>query len=569
MSNTHKLKTLTPSSLLRVVNYMKRSEDIRNIPLISKKYKNILRLFTFNPTDDISLFDNMEVHFMYTPTCPSVKGKKTIVTYPLSIHESIRHIKIGRKCANVIFTKEDREIFGDTIPRSVTVRILPPGSKPQTPSSSAAVSRHSSILSFSSRSSFEKATGNSRIIKLDFVPSIGETTFRNDTTIQDVCFKDLLRVKTRAFQMCENLVSFQADSVAILEDFCFSKCHMLKRVTIGKLEVIGHNCFNECYKLKHFNVGQLGFPIYVELVTYSVAMALYQSNVLCTDTVFCQMDKKRYGETIPFNLPVHHLEDDCFAFSDVNMRELVLPPSVVSLGCRCFIECTSIQCVTLSPHLQSIGEKCFYGCTLLYKIELPDSLTSIGNNCFDGCPNLKVLTAPTALNPIRANMSYHVCKLFEAIKVKCLSVCYTSTDRQIYGDILPQSCAFLSLSESCFKNFELIQSITPQTSRSNHSLKLPSTLVSLDKNCFQNCVNLKNVVIPQSVESLGESCFADCVSLISVTLPSSVKIISNNCFRGCKSLKNIIFPPTVRLGEKCFSGCYALNTKLNAPSNCW
>ena len=41
-------------------------------------------------------------------------------------------------------------------------------------------------------------------------------------------------------------------------------------------------------------------------------------------------------------------------------------------------------------------------------------------------------------------------------------------------------------------------------------VKLPDTLVSMEKGTFFNCAKLKNITIPKSVTSIGDSVFENC-----------------------------------------------------------
>ncbi|MBO4803183.1 MAG: leucine-rich repeat domain-containing protein, partial [Muribaculaceae bacterium] len=63
---------------------------------------------------------------------------------------------------------------------------------------------------------------------------------------------------------------------------------------------------------------------------------------------------------------------------------------------------------------------------------------------------------------------------------------------------------------------------------------------TIGPSAFQNCTNLKRVVIPNSVYYLMNNAFKGCSGLTNITIPASVGTIYNNVFEGCTFLKTVI-----------------------------
>lgn len=63
---------------------------------------------------------------------------------------------------------------------------------------------------------------------------------------------------------------------------------------------------------------------------------------------------------------------------------------------------------------------------------------------------------------------------------------------------------------------------------------------TISKKAFNNCKNVKNIILPDSITSLEESAFNGCTNLKSVVIPSSVTLIGNGAFNGCSSVERII-----------------------------
>lgn len=65
------------------------------------------------------------------------------------------------------------------------------------------------------------------------------------------------------------------------------------------------------------------------------------------------------------------------------------------------------------------------------------------------------------------------------------------------------------------------------------------TVVKIEDGAFNECKNLKNVVIPSTVVELGDTAFEGCENLEKLILPDSVKKIGKDTFNNCDKLKNI------------------------------
>lgn len=63
---------------------------------------------------------------------------------------------------------------------------------------------------------------------------------------------------------------------------------------------------------------------------------------------------------------------------------------------------------------------------------------------------------------------------------------------------------------------------------------------SIGPSAFQNCTNLRRVVLPNTIEYLMNNAFQNCTGLTNITLPASVYTIYNNVFDGCTGLKSVI-----------------------------
>lgn len=93
---------------------------------------------------------------------------------------------------------------------------------------------------------------------------------------------------------------------------------------------------------------------------------------------------------------------------------------------------------------------------------------------------------------------------------------------------------------------------------------LPEGIVSIGKEAFCHCHELKRVIIPSSLQSIGDSAFCDCAKLKTITLHKGLKIIGDSAFAGT-ALRQINMPDTLtKIGRGAFRHCSSLTT-INLP----
>lgn len=116
------------------------------------------------------------------------------------------------------------------------------------------------------------------------------------------------------------------------------------------------------------------------------------------------------------------------------------------------------------------------------------------------------------------------------------------------------------------------------------SLKLPNSVITIDKYAVRNCTNLSEVVLPNSLITIGEAAFAGdkklynlefpeslkvigsyafsaCVELSVAKLPANLQTIGSNAFENCSELTRVELPPSLKtIGSYCFRYCSTLDS---------
>jgi hypothetical protein len=94
---------------------------------------------------------------------------------------------------------------------------------------------------------------------------------------------------------------------------------------------------------------------------------------------------------------------------------------------------------------------------------------------------------------------------------------------------------------------------------------LPVTKVN--SYAFNECKNLKEIVIPDSVTEINEWAFFGCSSLTKIRLPKNLTVLENDLFHGCSALETVEIPETVtKISGFAFCNCTNLSS-LTLPEN--
>ena len=87
------------------------------------------------------------------------------------------------------------------------------------------------------------------------------------------------------------------------------------------------------------------------------------------------------------------------------------------------------------------------------------------------------------------------------------------------------------------------------------SVKLPDSILALEKKAFSNCRNLAAVDLGNGLERIGEYAFSECRSIKHLTIPDSVITIESNAFVSSNALMYVRLGKSVKtIGESAFHG---------------
>ena len=171
-------------------------------------------------------------------------------------------------------------------------------------------------------------------------------------------------------------------------------------------------------------------------------------------------------------------------------------------------------------------------------------VTSIGHGAFNNCTRLKDVKIPNSVTFVGDYAFYNTEWLNNQFNVLVYAglVAYQYKNRDIImpeGKIVTVRDGTLGISPSCFSGHDEL-----------YGVNLPNSIIAIGGGAFDDCTNLKSIVIPSSVTSMGK-CFNRCTNLTSVTW--NAKRISGNIinpegspFNRLRGIKTFIFGNEVK-----------------------
>ena len=377
-----------------------------------------------------------------------------------------------------------------------------------------------SITSIGNRA-FSYCGGLASVIIPNSVTSIGDEAFSHCSGLASVTIgNSVTSIGEWAFCDCSSLTSVTIpNSVTSIGEYAFYKCTGLTSVTIpNSVKSIRKNTFENCSGLSSVTIGKgvAEIEFYAFRGCTSLTSVVWNAKECdCSDYLidnicynpFCyhsyqsndDFDLRQQITSFIFGEEVEVIPD-ILCYDMTNLKSVVIPNSVKSIGWGAFKNCMGLTSVTIGNSVTSIGEYAFYDCKGITSISIPNSVTSIGEYAFYDCAGITKL----------------------------------SIGRRV-----------TSISNYAFTNCKGITSVS-----------IPNSVTSIGDDAFSGCTGLTSVMVGNSVTSIGEKTFYGCTGLTSVTIPNSVTNIAGGTFYGCTGISKLIIGSSVSsIGDYAFANC--------------
>jgi len=412
-----------------------------------------------------------------------------------------------------------------------------------------------------------KNIGNNAFSKLSIktlilpenIQSIGDNAFSECNALIEITIPEgITSIGIGAFSNCKGLkrVNFNAIACDAKNTNTFLGCDALETVKFGsKVTRIPDGAFNACVSLTDIQL-----PLSLKTLGYrsfygcsGLTSVVIPENVETTGSSpfeNCINLKTLYynsvnGKSMNFsNLPITELiigdsvkaiPSWCFP-NNKELKTLVIPPAVRSIGGSAFSNCTGLTSIILPDSLEYLGNA-FEGCTGLTSITIPEEVTYIEYAAFKNCTNLQVIN----YNAKRAYMPYNTW-----YGISCEGC--TSLTTVNFGDsvrIIP---------DGAFNGCEFIKEIT-----------LPPFLEKIGTVAFQGCSSITSITIPEKVTEVGADAFGYCNVLKTLNYNADSCITTNLVFTNSPIETINIGDNVISLPAKAFYGCPI--SEITIPEN--
>ena len=261
-----------------------------------------------------------------------------------------------------------------------------------------------------------------------------------------------------------------SNNISNIPSYAFAYNELLEYIYIGdNVETINSNAFYNSLSIVEFEVS-----------SKNPYLTSHNTNIYSKDfkTLFFASNSKSNQKFVVLD-GVETIAE--YAFYGRNVKNILLPDSLKTIGDYAFNKCSFLENFTLPDGLESIGSFAFVECNNISTLIIPDTVTSIGDNAFKSCGGLTTVKLSENLNELADSLFYQCSKL--------------------------------------------------------NNIVIPNSVKKIGNSAFYGCTNLQEVVLSNQLESIGSSAFSSCISLANIYIPISVKTIGRYAFNRCRFIK--------------------------------
>lgn len=311
----------------------------------------------------------------------------------------------------------------------------------------------------------------------------------------------------------------------------------------------GTYAINECAFYNQSNLKDVIVPDSVERIGYR---AFYETGWYNSkpDCELIYIGKILYHYKTPWNFE-EDVED-----------ELVIPEGIVSISSEAFDGRCNFKTVVIPDSLEHIGVQAFYKCYDVEKIEISEnsSLKTIDTLAFNGCKYLESIYLPEGLevigwSPFTGCSSLSEIRIPSTVKKMGLTV-FDPSSLDLF-EVDENNPYFCTDEDGVLYNKDKTTVIASYQIIDKETKELPATVTKISPQAFAT-TSVKNFILPEGVVEIGFEAFAES-EIESINLPYGIKRIYEYAFNQCGNLKEIVIPKSTEfIDTNAFAGCYGL-----------
>lgn len=259
--------------------------------------------------------------------------------------------------------------------------------------------------------------------------------------------------------------------------------------------------------------------------------------------------------------------------------DLTTCPQLKYIGKNCFFYCFGIKSIQLNDNVKnlSIADHAFLQCTSIQELTIPNGVVDIGNNAFEKCEGLKkidlskmqefpswLLSSSWIFNQAgssQINDDQPQTILINYCGISPSQWASILNDRQHLSTSWTITSAYAtnadSFTYSDSETKKVISGIKP--GQTINALVIPSGVTKIEKDAFANYFGHGKVpvIFDKELTEIGDNAFSGCTGLYGdLELPYNLTSIGAGAFEGCTGLSgNVVIPNGVKeLKDKTFYG---------------
>jgi len=427
-----------------------------------------------------------------------------------------------------------------------------------------------------------KYTGTANTVSVsDTVKVIGEEAFAGNEFVKEIKLPEgLEEISYRAFADCSSLEKITiSDNVYKISSGAFSNCKALKNFYVGKeLRDLGYGVFAGCDSLSELVLSEENTHFMYKdgllyddegKILYMVLKGAGLKKVSLPRSVEKIMPYAFWGCDTITEVGLSEYIDALDEYSLANLKNLksiVIPYSVKSIGLKAFADCVSLKDVTIHPTVKTIHETAFDGCIRLNIIAEP------GSTAYKYYEDLTFQPIWEEEYEDVEDIIYNIGDGVESIEdvVTGKVEGNGSTTENLIGSTVVSSGQAVILVDNTKQKVNVGNSINEEDSENNGNLEtdkqtsnsevidlfsttdvkgntIPKyTIVGTEiaSKAYYGSQNMTEYKMPENITEINEFSYARS-NLSTITIPDTVTSIGYGAFYHCDELSNIVIPKSV------------------------
>lgn len=413
----------------------------------------------------------------------------------------------------------------------------------------------------------------------------------------------------RMFGVCTELESVKLpNSLTQIDVNAFSRCSKLANVTIpNSVTQIGAFAFSGCSSFTSLTIPASVTNIEGSITDYCAALKkitvdpnnkAYDSRGDCNAIIETATNTLISG-CVATSIPNTVTAIGRAAFRGINLINVDIPASVISIGAAAFQYCENLTRVVMSPSLTHIDNHAFFNCINLESVNIPDKVVTIKFFAFYNCKKLKEVTIGSSVESIEGEV-FNYCDKLERIIVKATNppVCgknyaFNTVDKEICRLVVPRESADLYKTAFEWKDFVNVETLAGMGKCGDNldwmlydtgelvitgdgamydyvyedkrtkwdkdlvkTVRIEGAVTNIGNRAFAECSNMTDIKMPNTITKIGITAFSSCYALTDMSLPNTVTVLGSWAYSHCRSLTKVYIPKSLTdIGDYALIGC--------------